>query len=179
MEPGVSTIQRTSDKGPLRRRVAGALLLGAILGLFPTLSRPSDRAPKPPISARVVRVIDGDTIQVCCIGWTRESIRYIGIDTPETGDPTKSFAVYGKEAREANRKLVDGKSVRLEFDVQQRDRHGRLLAYVYLEDGSFVNARLVEQGYAQVMTVPPNVKYQELFLKLQQEARTASRGLWR
>ena len=175
----MSTIQRTSDKGPLRRRVAGALLLGAILGLFPTLSRPSDRAPKPPISVRVVRVIDGDTIEVCCIGWGRESIRYIGIDTPETSHPTKSFAAYGKEAKEANRKLVDGKAVRLEFDVQQRDRYGRVLAYVYLEDGTFVNARLVEQGYAQVMTVPPNVKYQELFLKLQQEARTASRGLWR
>lgn len=175
----MSTIQRTSDKGPLRRRVAGALLLGAILGLFPTLSRPSDRAHKPPISVRVVRVIDGDTIEVCCIGWRRESIRYIGIDTPETSGPTKSFAAYGKEAREANRKLVDGTAVRLEFDVQQRDRHGRLLAYVYLEDGTFVNARLVEQGYAQVMTVPPNVKYQELFLKLQHEARTASRGLWR
>jgi len=128
---------------------------------------------------RVVRVIDGDTIEVCCIGWKRESIRYIGIDTPETSHPTKSFAAYGKEAKEANRKLVDGKAVRLEFDVQQRDRHGRLLAYVYLEDGTFVNARLVEQGYAQVMTVPPNVKYQELFLKLQQDARTASRGLWR
>src|SRR3989304_5923547 len=105
METGVSTIQRTSDKGPLRRPVAGALLLGAILGLFPTLSRPSDRAPKPPISVRVVRVIDGDTIEVCCIGWGRESIRYIGIDTPETSHPTKSFAAYGKEAKEANRRL--------------------------------------------------------------------------
>jgi len=179
MKPGVSTIQRTSDKGPLRRRVAGVLLFGAILGLFPTLSRPSDRAPKPPISVRVVRVIDGDTIEVCCIGSRRESIRYIGINTPETHHATKGVEAYGKEAAEANARLVSGKAIRLEFDVQQRDRHGRLLAYVYLEDGTFVNARLVEQGYAQVMTVPPNVKHQELFLKLQQEARTASRGLWR
>ncbi len=67
-------------------------------------------------------------------------------------------------------------TVHLEFDVQQRDRYGRLLAYVYLKDGTFANAWLVEQGYAQVMTVPPNVKYQDLFLKLQREAR---RGLWR
>ncbi len=85
---------------------------------------------------------------------------------------------YGTEASEANRKLVDGKTVRLEFDVQQLDHYKRLLAYVYLEDGTFVNAWLVEQGYAQVMTVPPNVKYQELFLKLQREAREARRGLW-
>lgn len=60
---------------------------------------------------------------------------------------------------------VAGKKVRLEFDMQQRDRHGRILAYVYLEDGAFVNAWPVEQGYAQVITVPPNVKYQELFLE--------------
>jgi len=128
---------------------------------------------------RVVRVIDGDTIEVCCIAWKWESIRYIGINTPETHHPTKGVEAYGKEAAGANSRLVSGKTVRLEFDVRQRDRHGRLLAYVYLEDGTFVNAWLVEQGYAQVMTVPPNVKYQELFLKLQQEARTASRGLWR
>ena len=179
MEPRVSTIQRTSDKGPLRRRVAGALLLGAILGLFPTPSRPRDRGPKPPISVRVVRVIDGDTIEVCCIAGRPEKVRYIGVNTPETHHPTKGVGRYGKEAAEANRKLVVDKTVRLDFDVQQRDRHGRLLAYVHLEDGTFVNARLVEQGYAQVMTVPPNVKFQGLFLKLQQEARTASRGLWR
>jgi len=67
----------------------------------------------------------------------------------------------------------------LEFDVQQVDRYNRLLAYVYLEEGTFVNAWLVEHGFAQVMTVPPNVKHQELFLKLQREAREAGRGLWR
>ncbi len=71
---------------------------------------------------------------------------------------------YGMEAAEANRKLVDGKTVRLEFDVEQLNRYGRFLAYVYLKDGTFVNAWLVENGYAMVMTVPPKVKYQELFL---------------
>ena len=85
---------------------------------------------------------------------------------------------YGKQASDANRRLVDIKTVRLEFDVEQRDRHGRLLSYVYLEDGTFVNAWLVKWGYAQVMTVPPNVKHQDLFLKLQREAREAKRGLW-
>ncbi len=135
--------------------------------------------PKSVLSAQVVRVIDGDTIQVCCIFGDREKVRYIGVDTPETHHPMKGIEPFGKEASEANRKLVDGKTVRLEFDVQQVDRYKRLLAYVYLEDDTFVNAWLVEHGYAQVMTVPPNVKHQALFLKLQREAREASRGLWR
>jgi len=128
---------------------------------------------------QVVRVIDGDTIQVCCVFGDREKVLYIGINTPETKHPTKGVEHFGKEASEANRKLVDGKTVSLEFDVEQRDRYGRLLAYVFLKDGTFVNAWLVEHGYAQVMTVPPNVKHQELFLKLQREAREAKRGLWR
>ncbi len=132
-----------------------------------------------PAVVQVVRVIDGDTIQVCCIARKREKVRYIGINTPETKHPTRGVEYFGKEASEANRKLVEGKPVRLEFDVQEQDRYGRLLAYVYLEEGTFVNAWLVENGYAMVMTIPPNVKHQELFLKLQREARGAKRGLWR
>ncbi len=90
----------------------------------------------------------------------------------------KGVEHFGMKAAEANRVLVDGKTVRLEFDVQQLDKYGRTLAYVYLEDGTFVNAWLVENGYAMVMTVPPNVKHQELFLILQREAREGRRGLW-
>ncbi len=105
-------------------------------------------------------------------------VRYIGIDTPETHHPMRGVEPYGMEAAEANRKLVEDKTVILTFDVEQRDRYGRLLAYVFLEDSTFVNAWLVENGYAQVMTVPPNVKHQDLFLKLQREAREAKRGLW-
>jgi len=164
---------------PLRLRVAGAFLLFALLALFPASPHSSDRAPNPPISVQVVRVIDGDTIEVCCRAGRQEKVRYIGVNTPETNHPAKGVEAYGQEAKEANRRLVAGKTVRLEFDVDPRDRHGRLLAYVYLEDGTFVNAWLVEQGFAQVMTVPPNVKYQELFLKLQREAREAKSGLWR
>ncbi len=142
--------------------------------------------PPPPVASQgdsavvqVVRVIDGNTIQVCCVSGDRVIVRYIGINTPETKHPTKGVEYFGKEAAEANRKLVDGKTVRLELDVQQLDRYGRTLAYVYLEDGTFVNAWLVENGYAMVMTVPPNVKHQDLFLRLQREAREAKRGLWR
>ncbi len=130
-------------------------------------------------TVQVVQVIDGDTIQVCCVFGDRVKVRYIGVDTPETHHPLKGVEPYGMEAAEANRKLVDGKTVRLEFDVQQLDRYGRTLAYIYLEDGTFVNAWLVEHGYAMVMTFPPNVKHQDLFLKLQREAREAGRGLWR
>ena len=130
-------------------------------------------------TVQVVRVIDGDTIQVCCVFGDRVKVSYIGVDTPETHHPMRGVEPYGKEAAEANRKLVEDKTVILKFDVEQRDRYGRLLAYIYLEDGTFVNAWLVEHGYAMVMTVPPNVKYQELFLKLQREARDAKRGLWR
>ncbi len=130
-------------------------------------------------TVQVVRVIDGDTIQVCCVFGDRVTVRYVGIDTPEIHHPMKGIEPFGKEASEANRKLVDGKTVRLDFDVQQVDRYNRLLAYVYLEDGTFVNAWLVENGYAMVMTIPPNVKHQELFLRLQREAREAGRGLWK
>ncbi len=121
----------------------------------------------------VTRIIDGDTIEVERLG----KIRYIGINTPEIHHPTKGIEPYGFEAMTANRNLVDGKKVKLEYDIQQRDKYGRILAYVYV--GSiFVNAYLVEAGYAQLMTYPPNVKYVELFKKLQNEARLNKRGLW-
>ncbi len=159
-----------------RLAVGRVFLLAALLTLLPALVSCQDGSF---LAVKVVSVVDGDTIQVCCIGWKREKVRYIGINIPETKHPTKEVEHFGEEASEANRKLVDGKTVRLEFDVQEQDRYGRLLAYVYLEDGTFVNAWLVQHGYAAVMTVPPNVKHQELFLKLQREAREAERGLWR
>ena len=158
-----------------QRWFAAALLLSVLIALVSTpVASQSDS-----VTVQVVRVVDGDTIQVCCVFGDRVKVRYIGVDTPETHHPMRGVEPYGKEAAEANRKLVDGKTVRLEFDVQEQDRYGRLLAYVYLEEGTFVNAWLVENGYAVVMTIPPNVKYQELFLKLQREAREARRGLWR
>jgi len=130
-----------------------------------------------PLEGTVVRIVDGDTIHVK-IGDRVEKVRYIGMNTPEVHHPTKGVEPGGREATDANRRLVSGKRVRLETDVQTRDRYGRLLAYVWVGD-LMVNAELVRQGYAQVMTVPPNVRHQELFLKLQREAREAGRGLWR
>jgi micrococcal nuclease len=130
----------------------------------------------PPLTARVTQIVDGDTIEGDLQG-RRERVRYIGVDTPETKLPSRGVEPYGPEATKANRQLVEGQTVRLEFDVQQRDKYGRLLAYVYVGD-TMVNAELVRQGYAQVATFPPNVKYQERFLALQREAREARRGLW-
>ena len=136
----------------------------------------------------VTRAIDGDTIKLS----TGEHVRLIGIDTPESRYNTKlerdaarsrkdmkAIINMGKEASNFTRHLVEGERVRLEFDVQKRDKYGRLLAYVYLEDGTFVNAKIMEEGYAQVMTIPPNIKYADLFLKLQQDARKNGKGLWK
>jgi len=117
---------------------------------------------------KVKRVIDGDTIEL----ENGEKVRLIGIDTPEAGQH------YGKEASNFTRKMVEGKQVRIIFDVQKKDRYNRLLAYVFLEDSIFLNAELLKQGYAKIATYPPNVKYVEEFRQLDQEARENVRGLW-
>lgn len=121
---------------------------------------------------RVVEVIDGDTV-VLSDGRT---VRYIGIDTPERGQP------FYEAAKNFNRKLVRGKTVELEFDVERFDRYGRLLAYVFVHDEKgqriFVNAEMVRNGFALIYTKPPNVRYADLFLQLQNEARENKRGLW-
>ncbi len=108
------------------------------ISVFVTLLFPTPVAPQSDsVSVQVVRVIDGDTIQVCCVFGDRVTVRYVGVDTPEIHHPMKGVERAGMEASEVNRKLVDGKTVRLEFDVQEQDRYGRLLAYVYLEDRTF------------------------------------------
>ncbi len=122
----------------------------------------------------VERVVDGDTFIID----TGERVRMIGIDTPESVKPNSPVELYSKKASDSAKKILEGKRVRLEFDVQKKDKYGRLLAYVYLEDGTFVNALLVKEGYAKVMTIPPNVKYAEEFLKYQQQAREEGKGLW-
>ena len=151
-------------------RALGGVLL-ALLTAVSVWSAPAA------LGGPVVRVVDGDTIHVR-IDAGVEKVRYIGVNTPEVHHPTKGEEPGGREAAEVNRRLIEGKTVRLELDVQERDRYGRLLAYVWVGD-VMVNAELVRLGYAQVMTVPPNVRYQQLFLKLQREAREAGRGLWR
>ncbi|EGK06980.1 thermonuclease family protein [Kroppenstedtia eburnea] len=136
---------------------------------------------KPPAQGleegRVIRVIDGDTA-VIETGGKKEKVRFIGVNTPETNHPKIGVEYYGKEASNYTKDRLDGKEVRLELDVEKRDRYGRLLAYLWMGDELF-NATLVKEGYARIMTVPPNVKYQETFLRLEREARKKDAGLWR
>jgi micrococcal nuclease len=127
---------------------------------------------------RVVRVVDGDTIHVQ-LGSTREKVRYIGVDTPETKDPRRPVGCFGHEASDFNQRLVGGELVRLVRDVEPRDRYGRLLAYVYrVSDGLFVNAELARLGYAQPLTIAPDVRFAGRFAALAREARQRGRGLW-
>jgi micrococcal nuclease len=135
------------------------------------------RAPDPSV-ARVVSVVDGDTIRVRYVSGHIGPVRYIGIDTPET-PPDGQAACYGEPAARFNAGLVSGERVRLIQDRDRRDRYGRLLAYVYRErDRLFVNAELVRRGYAQPLTIPPNVTYAKKFRTLASQARSARRGLW-
>lgn len=121
--------------------------------------------------AVVTRIIDGDTIEVTINGQSYR-VRYIGMDTPEQG------MAYYRESTEANRQFVEGQTVILVKDISETDRYGRLLRYVYLANGVFVNAELVRQGFAQVATYPPDVAHQDEFLALQQVARESGVGLW-
>lgn len=125
----------------------------------------------------VVRsVVDGDTVEVS----GGERVRLIGVDTPETKDPNRPVGCYGQEASTFTATLLPpGTEVRLVGDVEQRDRYGRLLAYVYRRaDGLFVNAELLRRGYAQLLTVPPNVAHTDEFVAIAGEAREGQRGLW-
>ena len=136
----------------------------------------------------VSRVVDGDTLVL----ENGERVRLIGIDTPElhesakldrdarsTGQDPRAIQELGRQAYEVTKNLVEGKRVSLEFDAQRFDRYKRLLAYVYLLDGTFVNAEIVKLGYASLMKIPPNIKYAVLFVQLYAEARQAKRGLWK
>lgn len=118
-------------------------------------------------SAKVSRVLDGDTIEI----EGGERVRYLGINAPESGQP------FSTEATRENERLVAGRVVNLEFDVQTQDRYQRLLAYVWVGN-KLVNEEIVRNGYAVSETIQPNVKYQDLILEAQQEAREHCRGLW-
>jgi micrococcal nuclease len=143
---------------------------------MPAASGQDGPAPQGRQSARVVRVVDGDTIDVDLAGATVR-VRYIGMDTPETVDPRRPVGCFGAEAAARNRALVEGREVELEKDVSETDSFGRLLRYVYV-DGVMVNEALVREGYAQVATYPPDVKYVDRLLAAQREAQAARRGLW-
>ena len=139
--------------------------------------------------ALVTRVVDGDTIEVeitgrvegpglgnSVIGYEYD-VRLLGIDTPESVKPDSPVECFGKEASAAAEAFLEGEDVRLVKDVEDQDRFGRILRYVYIGE-EMANARLVANGYASVFTYPPNVRHADLFVQLQKEARDADRGLW-
>jgi len=151
------------------------LLCTALLALAAgCASQPA--ASTPHETFRIERVIDGDTVQIRLDG-RKESVRLIGIDTPETKKPNTPVRFYGQKASDFTQKRLAGQTVGLEWDVERRDRYDRLLAYVWLGDELF-NRTLVELGYARVATFPPNVKYVDTLQKAQEKARSQGLGLW-
>jgi micrococcal nuclease len=128
----------------------------------------------------VTKIVDGDTFWVDDGTSKGLKIRLIGVDAPESRKTfKKEVGFFGKEAKKYLTNLLSGKSVRLEYDLNRTDQYGRTLAYVYLQDGTFVNAELIKNGYAMILTVPPNVKFADDFLSLQRHARENKKGLWK
>ncbi|MFA6320541.1 MAG: thermonuclease family protein [Candidatus Omnitrophota bacterium] len=144
-------------------------------------------APAQKEKSSIARVIDGDTLKLS----DGRRVRLVGVDTPElhysdklvrdsrrTRRDIKEVQAMGQKSAAFTKQLCEGKTVRIVSDVRKTDKYGRLLAYLYLEDGTFVNAKILEEGYGQVMTIPPNVKYADYFLKLERRAREDRKGLW-
>ncbi len=129
-------------------------------------------------NATLVKVVDGDTIDVTVDG-TEERVRLIGIDTPETKKPDTPVECFGPEASAFTTSLLpEGTPLNLERDVEARDKYGRLLAYAYLTDGTFVNLEIIRRGYAHVLTIPPNVAHADEFVQAARAAHAANAGLW-
>ena len=161
----------------MKKKISAAILIFIAIALL--FSRLGNRFQAQSDNIRVTKVIDGDTIGLS----NGESVRYIGIDTPEIREKHGTVWVYNprpyaEEAKAFNKTLVEGKNIRLEFDVQKRDKYGRLLAYVY-ESNRMVNLEMLKEGYAMIYTYPPNVRYTEDFLNAQKLARINEKGLWK
>jgi micrococcal nuclease len=182
----------------LTERAGGALLsLIVVATAFGTAGAVESRCTDPPrpqrlLAANVVRVIDGDTVQVRLPHATIEHVRMIGMDAPEhhestkltrdaagSGLPRAVIQALGRRSTDFARRHLAGQEVGLGLDVQTRDRYGRLLAYIWLHSGVLFNRLIVAEGYAQVLTIPPNVRYADVFLACEREARENHRGLWR
>ncbi len=174
--------QIVSDAGLLVAIGFVTVVLGACAGsAAPSTGAAAAPAPASagPGDATVVRVVDGDTL-VVDIGGREENVRLIGIDTPESTDPRQAPECFGTEAADRTEVLVPpGTAIRLERDVEARDRYDRLLAYVFRQsDDLFVNLAMVQDGFAEVLTIAPNVAYRQRFTAAVNDARAEGRGLW-
>ncbi len=175
MAAGVAHPESPRARKPARKSGL-AVTIAILLVLAIWLVRESRREPALPLGGEwrtVLRVVDGDTL----ILDGEERVRLIGVDTPESADPRRPVEAFGKEAAAFTRRMAEGKRVRLAYDQQLTDRYGRTLAYVYLEDGTFLNAEIIRQGYGHAYTRFP-FAYAEQFLEHEREARAARRGLW-
>lgn len=163
-----------------RRALLGAIAVLAVALIYELTGAGQDDSPLPAghsVTVEVDRVVDGDTAKVF-FGGRSEYVRYIGIDTPESVKPGSPVECYGEEAKDFNQGLLARQpTVRLEFDREERDRYGRLLAYVY-SGGTLLNAELLRRGYATTMAIPPNDSRAGQFERLERQARAAGRGLW-
>jgi micrococcal nuclease len=166
--------------------LAVPLLIGATIYQLGAIFQPANAQQLQ--TAKVTRIVDGDTVR---LEGYKESFRLIGIDTPEsrrndrakgiaarTGQDLETIVQQGKQASAFTKKLLEGKTVRIEWDVQRRDRYQRNLAYLWLE-GKMANLEIVRAGYADPLTIAPNVRYSSQFVQAAQQAREARRGLWR
>jgi micrococcal nuclease len=160
------------------------VLLSALVFLRCGTDNGGSAQPRGPLQVRVTHVVDGDTIDVALPDGSEETVRYIGIDTPETVKPDTPVQCGGPKAHAVNDRFVEGRTVTLRFDAERRDVYGRLLAYVYLPRPEparrplFVNAELVRRGLARTLTIPPNDSFAPLFARLAALAGAAGRGLW-
>ena len=168
---------------PLLAALTALLCLLGLTGLAVGCSAPPKGPGATPSTvvapnATIIDVSDGDTIVVRVAG-QRETVRLIGIDTPETKDPDEPVQCFGPDATEATEALLPrGTAVRLERDAEPRDQYGRLLAYVYRTDGMFVNLALAEQGLADVLSIAPNTAHAGELRAAVDAARASGRGLW-
>jgi micrococcal nuclease len=158
----------------------GLILLFLLLSAFSAVAQPSKNGKDSCIWYRVTRIVDGDTFWIDDGSPKGLKIRLIGIDAPESrnsGQKMKGF--YGVESTEYITSLIGNRRVRLEYDVTRYDQYGRTLAYVYLDNGTFINADMVKNGFATVMTFPPNVRHVDTFVDLARKARKQNKGLWK
>ncbi|WP_326137084.1 thermonuclease family protein [Bacillus paralicheniformis] len=130
------------------------------------------------ISGVVVNVVDGDTIVVRMKNGKQERVRFILVDTPETVHPKKGEEPFGREASDFTKKTLSGQKVDLKLGVQERDKYGRLLAYVYLKDGAMINELLLQKGLARVAVFPPNTEFVDQFRDIEAQAQKEHKGIW-
>ncbi|MCY9399762.1 thermonuclease family protein [Bacillus haynesii] len=171
------------------KKIAGyGLSLVLLLGVLVSCNKAADTPPAAEttaddqqqslISAEVVNVVDGDTIDVRLKSGKQERVRFILVDTPETVHPKKGEEPFGREASDFTKKTLSGQKVDLKLGVQERDKYGRLLAYVYLKDGTMINELLLQKGLARVAVFPPNTEFVDQFRDIEVQAKKEYKGIW-